>query len=384
MSFNILIAPDSFKNALSAQKAANAIARGVKRASALVNPVLLPLSDGGEGITDILTPCLHGSFIETTVCNPLFKPVVARYGFAGNSKTAVIELAQASGLQLLQASERNPLHTSTFGTGQLILHAIENGAQNLILGIGSSATNDAGTGIAAALGYRFLDAQGNELLPTGKNLLHISRIDAGRLRFNPQQLQITLACDVSNPLYGPAGAAYTYARQKGANSAEIDLLDAGLQQFAKVVQQQFGTNIAQIPGAGAAGGTGAGALVFLGAKMQRGIDLVMQYTRFEEHLKQAHLLITAEGSIDSQTLYGKVVKGAAQKACKYGIPAVGFCGSLQATPKQIQETGLTAAFSIQQMPCTLEQAIDNTAQNLEILAEQVVRLFLCVPNNGNR
>ncbi|PSJ71725.1 glycerate kinase [Sphingobacteriales bacterium UPWRP_1] len=381
MAFNILIAPDSFKNALSAPEAANAIARGVWRVSGEVNPILLPLSDGGEGITDILTQCLHGSFIETTVCNPLFKPVVARYGLIGNSKTAVIELAQASGLQLLLPAQRNPLHTSTFGTGQLLLHAIENGARNLILGIGGSATNDAGIGMAAAMGYRFLDAQGNELKPVGSNLANICQIDNSQLRFNPAQVQVTLACDVTNPLYGPTGAAYTYARQKGASAEEINLLDAGLRQFAKVVQQQYGTDISQIPGAGAAGGTGAGALVFLGANMQRGIDLVMQYTRFEEHLQQAHLLITAEGSIDSQTLYGKVVKGAAQKARKYGVPAVGLCGQLLATPQQLQDAWLTAAFSIQQMPCTLEQAIENTAQNLELLAEQVVRLWLSMPYN---
>lgn len=382
MIFNILIAPDSFKHALSAIEAAQAMGRGAKRAGEAVNPVLLPLSDGGEGMTEILTHCKNGLFVETTVCNPLFKPVLARYGLAGNPPTAIIELAQASGLQLLQPQDRNPLHTTTFGTGQLILHALRNGVQQVILGIGGSATNDAGIGMAAALGYRFLDAQGNELVPVGSSLIHVCRIDTTRLKFNPAQLQVTLACDVSNPLFGPTGAAHTYARQKGANNAEIDLLDAGLQHFANVVQQQFGTDIAQMPGAGAAGGTGAGAMVFLGATMQRGIDLVMQYTRFEEHLSRAHLLITAEGSIDSQTLYGKVVKGVAQKARGYGIPAIGFCGALQATPQQIQETGLTAAFSIQQMPCTLEAAINNTAQNLEILTEQVVRLFLAANRQG--
>ena len=229
--------------------------------------------------------------------------------------------------------------------------------------------------MAAALGYRFLDEQEHEISPIGRNLEQIAVIDRSRLLFNPDELRITLACDVNNPLCGKTGAANTYARQKGASDIEVEFLEKGLEHYADLVHRQFGMNIAHLSGAGAAGGTSAGAKVFLNAQIQAGIDLVMQHTGFDKQLSAAHLVVTGEGSIDNQTLYGKVVKGVAQKAKKQGITVLGFCGSLQVSPQEIAEIGLTAAFSVLQTPCTLQAAIEHTSNGLENLAFNVLRLY---------
>ncbi len=377
MSFNLLIAPDSFKHALSAVEVAKAIARGAERLpNKDIHPILFPLSDGGEGMSAILTHHSGGTMMLTTVSDPLFRSIIAHYGLSANKQTAFIEMAEASGLQLLLPNERNPMHTTTYGTGQMILHAIQQGAKHIILGIGGSATNDGGIGMAAALGYRFLDEHGHEISPVGKTLTQIATIDRSQLLFNPDELRITLACDVNNPLCGKTGAANTYARQKGASENEVALLEKGLQHYSEIVHQQLGINIAHVQGAGAAGGTSAGAMAFLNAQMETGIDLVMRLTAFDKQLNNANLVITGEGSIDYQTLYGKVVKGVAQKAKQQGIPVLGFCGSLQVTPKEIAEIGLTAAFSVLQTPCTLQEAIEYTADGLENLAFNVLRLYL--------
>lgn len=381
MPFNLLIAPDSFKHALSALEVAKAIAKGSEKISEqTIHPTIHPLSDGGEGMAEILTHHSRGTVISVKVADPLFRNITATYGLSADKQTAFIEMAQASGLQLLLPNERNPMNTTTFGTGQLIIHALSQGAKHIILGIGGSATNDGGIGMVTALGYRFLDEQGQEIVPVGKNLSKIAIIDYSNLLFDPNHLNITLACDVNNPLCGKTGAAQTYSRQKGASESDVLQLEQGLQHFSGIIHQQFGRNIAQIPGAGAAGGTSAGAMVFLNATIERGIDLVMQYTGFDKQLEQADLVITGEGSIDYQTMYGKVVKGVSQKAKKLGIPVLGFCGSLTASPQEIMNIGLTAAFSILQTPCSLNEAIEHTAQGLENLSTQVLRLY-CAERN---
>ncbi|MCB0626661.1 MAG: glycerate kinase [Saprospiraceae bacterium] len=371
----ILIAPDSFKDALPAVEVSQAIARGWQMARPADELVVLPLADGGEGTLEVLTLQSDGHFEKVEVNDPLFRPVEGRLGLSGDGHTAFVEMAQAAGIQLLARAERNCLYTTTFGVGELILGALERGARRILLGIGSSATNDAGIGMASALGYRFLDERDEELRPVGENLGRIRQIDDSQLRFDPAELEVTVLCDVDNPLFGPRGAAHTYARQKGATEEGVLLLDAGLESFSTVLKGHFGRDFSQVPGAGAAGGMGAGALAFLGAMLRPGIQTVMELTGFDARLEQADLVITGEGKVDEQTLYGKLILGITRKAAARQIPVLAFCGTLEATPAQIQAIGLQAAFSLLTRPCTLEEAIAATADQLEQLAFNVARCW---------
>ena len=371
----ILIAPDSFKDALPAVEVSQAIARGWQMARPADELVVLPLADGGEGTLEVLTLQSDGHFEKVEVNDPLFRPVEGRLGLSGDGHTAFVEMAQAAGIQLLARAERNCLYTTTFGVGELILGALERGARRILLGIGSSATNDAGIGMASALGYRFLDERDEELRPVGENLGRIRQIDGSQLRFDPAELEVTVLCDVDNPLFGPRGAAHTYARQKGATEEGVLLLDAGLESFSTVLKGHFGRDFSQVPGAGAAGGMGAGALAFLGAMLRPGIQTVMELTGFDARLEQADLVITGEGKVDEQTLFGKLILGITRKAAARQIPVLAFCGTLEATPAQIQAIGLQAAFSLLTRPCTLEEAIAATADQLEQLAFNVARCW---------
>ena len=371
----ILIAPDSFKDALPAVEVSQAIARGWQMARPADELVVLPLADGGEGTLEVLTLQSDGHFEKVEVNDPLFRPVEGRLGLSGDGHTAFVEMAQAAGIQLLARAERNCLYTTTFGVGELILGALERGARRILLGIGSSATNDAGIGMASALGYRFLDERDEELRPVGENLGRIRQIDGSQLRFDPAELEVTVLCDVDNPLFGPRGAAHTYARQKGATEEGVLLLDAGLESFSTVLKGHFGRDFSQVPGAGAAGGMGAGALAFLGAMLRPGIQTVMELTGFDARLEQADLVITGEGKVDEQTLYGKLILGITRKAAARQIPVLAFCGTLEATPTQIQAIGLQTAFSLLTRPCTLEEAIAATADQLEQLAFNVARCW---------
>ena len=371
----ILIAPDSFKDALPAVEVSQAIARGWQMARPADELVVLPLADGGEGTLEVLTLQSDGHFEKVEVNDPLFRPVEGRLGLSGDGHTAFVEMAQAAGIQLLARAERNCLYTTTFGVGELILGALERGARRILLGIGSSATNDAGIGMASALGYRFLDERDEELRPVGENLGRIRQIDDSQLRFDPAELEVTVLCDVDNPLFGPRGAAHTYARQKGATEEGVLLLDAGLESFSTVLKGHFGRDFSQVPGAGAAGGMGAGALAFLGAMLRPGIQTVMELTGFDARLEQADLVITGEGKVDEQTLFGKLILGITRKAAARQIPVLAFCGTLEATPAQIQAIGLQAAFSLLTRPCTLEEAIAATADQLEQLAFNVARCW---------
>ena len=371
----ILIAPDSFKDALPAVEVSQAIARGWQMARPADELVVLPLADGGEGTLEVLTLQSDGHFEKVEVNDPLFRPVEGRLGLSGDGHTAFVEMAQAAGIQLLARAERNCLYTTTFGVGELILGALERGARRILLGIGSSATNDAGIGMASALGYRFLDERDEELRPVGENLGRIRQIDDSQLRFDPAELEVTVLCDVDNPLFGPRGAAHTYARQKGATEEGVLLLDAGLESFSTVLKGHFGRDFSQVPGAGAAGGMGAGTLAFLGAMLRPGIQTVMELTGFDARLEQADLVITGEGKVDEQTLFGKLILGITRKAAARQIPVLAFCGTLEATPAQIQAIGLQAAFSLLTRPCTLEEAIAATADQLEQLAFNVARCW---------
>ena len=359
----ILVAPDSFKDALPALGVAEAMAAGIRLADPTAEVLLFPLADGGEGTFDLLQRHFRATIRAVRVQDPLFRPVTAHYGISKDGQTAFLEMAQASGLQLLAPAERNPLKTTTFGTGEMIRDALAQGVRHLVLGIGGSATNDAGMGMAAALGWRFLDAAGKELAPMGECLAAVHTIvpPMPDYRF-PATVQVV--CDVDNPLFGPDGAAHVYARQKGADTATIEYLDQGLRHFSEVLQTTFGKTPAEEKGAGAAGGMGAACLIFLNAELKPGIELLMQLTGFEDVVKTADWVLTGEGKIDDQTLRGKLIQGIATLAQRHGVPVTAFCGTLAASPQAIKALGLAGAFSILDRPCTLAEALVETGEAL--------------------
>lgn len=371
----ILVAADSFKDALPAETVCAAIGRGLTRAGHQVRT--LPLGDGGEGTARALALNTGGRLCEATVHDPLGRPVQASYGLSGDGRQAFIEMASASGLERLRPHERNPLHTSTYGTGELILHALmaQPGLEEIVLCIGGSATNDAGMGMAAALGYRFFDASGELLLPTGASLAQIERIDARHLRFDPGVVRVTVLCDVDNPLYGPRGAASVYAPQKGATPDVVEMLDIGLRHFAAVAERYFGRSVAEQPGAGAAGGLGAGAMLFLRGQLSAGAETVLRICGFADALADAELLITGEGRLDEQSGQGKLI-GTLARTVAGRVPIIALCGSLQADDTALQRLGLQAAFAISRGPADLATALRETAFQLEQSAWNLGRSLL--------
>ena len=352
----ILIAPDKFRGSLDALQVCEAVEKGILMAIPSARVIKTPLADGGEGTAEILTLSQGGRFANVRVQDPLGRETEASYGVSGDGSTAYIELASASGLRLLATDERNPLLTTTFGTGQLIAHALDQGIENLILGIGGSATTDAGIGLAAALGYRFLDQDENELPPIGENLIRIAKIDDRFVHPCLANCRITVACDVTNPLYGPTGAACVYAPQKGADPQMVELLDQGLKSFAQIANLHFGKNVDLMPGAGAAGGVGAGAVWFLNARLQEGVKIVMDQLRLPEIVKNVDLVITGEGKADEQTLSGKVVQGLASLCREADVPLALLCGTLEITPQQAKDAGIIYATSVLNRPMDLATA----------------------------
>jgi glycerate kinase len=365
----VLIACDSFKDALPADQVCRAIARGFLRANPGAEVTEMPLSDGGEGVLDILRRTLSLKPVALEVAGPLGRPVVASYGISADGGTAMVEMAAASGLQLLSLEERNPLITSTFGTGQLLADARKRGVKRALLGIGGSATNDAGIGAAAALGWQFLDAKGKAVKPDGGNLQNIARI------VPPPEMpfaQTEVLCDVTNPLYGPVGAAWTYGRQKGGNDQSLAQLDAGLRHIAVLVEEQTGRKgLDQMPGAGSAGGMGFGALAFMNATLKRGIDMVLDLVGFEAAAARADLIITGEGHLDGQSSQGKLIQGVCARAGK--VPVIALAGKLSVSPEQIKAIGLAAAYSINAVERPLPEMLAATAENLEKIAAGLLR-----------
>jgi glycerate 2-kinase len=372
---NIVIAPDKFRGSLESDEVCEAMRAGVALAFPQARIITIPLADGGEGTARALTIQAGGSFVSAEVLDPLGRPIEATYGLSPDHKTAYIEMATASGLALLTETERNPGHTSSYGTGQLIAHALDYGVECIILGIGGSATNDAGTGIAAGLGYRFFDESGNELTPNGGNLSEIHNIDSFGVHPRLDLVTITVACDVTNPLYGEQGAAFIYAPQKGATPEQVLFLDQGLQHLAHIATRTFGTDFSQNAGAGAAGGVGAGALWFLNATLQPGAAIVLQHTQIETHIREADLVITGEGKMDQQTLSGKLVLGLSEICQNYRVPVAVVCGTLAVTPEQFLATGITYAVSVIDRPMLLEVAQEEAFSLVRQATFHLVRLF---------
>lgn len=370
----IVIAADSFKDALPAQQVCQAIADGISKVQADAEMVIFPLADGGEGLAEVFAFHLGGSTVQMNAYDPLGRDVQCSYILSADGDKAFIEMAQASGLQRLTPDERNPMLTSSYGTGQMIAHALDSGVRHILLGLGGSATNDAGMGMAAALGYEFHTAHGKELLPRGESLAAIERIESNNLHPALTETRFEILCDVKNPLHGPMGAAYVFGPQKGANAAMVERLDLGLQQFGALLEKTFGQDFASPPGAGAAGGMGAACLAFLKGQLHPGIEAVMNLTNFDAVLQGADLVFTGEGRLDSQTLSGKLVRGIASRAQQFGVPTIALCGAIDADQAFLDLIGLKAAFAIGRKIQIFDDALASTAENLEFMAEQVMRV----------
>ena len=372
----IVIASDSFKGSLSSAEVAACGERAVHRLFPDCKVVQLPVADGGEGTAETLTAALGGQSVTAIVHDPLGRLITARYGWIAQEQTALIEMAAASGLPLLPLEERNPWLTSTYGTGELIRNALERGCHKFLIAIGGSATNDGGMGLLQALGFRFLDAEGKELPGCGGSLQQIQQIDSSGVLVDLAQCQFTVACDVTNPFYGPTGAAYVFAPQKGADAEMVEALDQGLRHFAQLIHTTQGIAIDQLAGAGAAGGLGGGLVAFLNARLTPGIEMVLDALRFDTQITGADLIITGEGKLDAQTCMGKTPLGILRRAQQQGIPVVALGGAVEAS-EALKQCGFLAVFPILPYPTSLTEAMDSsfTQQNIERTIAQVLRLF---------
>ena len=375
----IIIAPDSFKGCMSAEQAAKAMERGIRRALPQAECVLVPMADGGEGTVQSLVDATGGELLETTVTGPLGTPVRAQYGMLGDGRTAVIEMAAASGIAYVDERTRDPRITTTYGTGELVRDALDHGVTSFIIGLGGSATNDGGAGMAQALGVRLLDAQGGELPFGGAALADLAAIDVSGIDPRLGTADIRLASDVTNPLTGAQGASAVFGPQKGADDATVAQLDAALRHYAAVIRSKLGRDVESIPGAGAAGGLGAGFLAFTGAHMQSGVSLVVEATGLIQQAAGADWCFTGEGGIDSQTQYGKTPIGVAQ-AVKSSSPrccVVALAGTVGSGIEELYGKGIDAVFGIIPRAGSLEQVLAAGEWNLERCAENVSRLIAC-------
>jgi glycerate 2-kinase len=371
----IVIAPDSFKGSLSALEAAKAIEKGVKKARPDAETVLVPVADGGEGTLDSLVSATDGRKVQVNVKGPLLKTVQAEYGVLGDEKTCVIEMASASGLCLIEPSQLNPFITTTYGTGELIKKALDNGFRKFILAIGGSATNDGGAGMLQALGVKLLDADGQSIRFGGGALRELAQIDASEFDMRVAESEFLIASDVQNPLVGRHGASYVFGPQKGATLEMVEQLDQNLEHYAGLVEKLTGIRLHEMPGAGAAGGIGGAFQAFFPSEMSRGIDVVVEYTGLKEKLIGAECVFTGEGQIDFQTASGKTPMGVAQEAKKHGIPVFALAGSIGQGIDILYEHGITSVHSIVNGPMALEEAMNRGAELLERTAEQVIRTY---------
>ena len=359
-----VLAPDKYKGSLTAFEFCNAVEEGLKRALEKVVIIKMPLADGGDGTIDVVKHYLQGDIVKVKVNDPLFRTIEAPYLFSRETGISYIEMAEASGLKLLKENEKNCMLTTTLGTGELIADALQKGAKEIILGIGGSATKDGGMGMASALGFRFLDKNNAVLEPKGENLIHIKAIDSSGVNPLLKNVVVKVACDVTNPLYGKNGAAYIYAAQKGASNEDLEALDNGLRNYSKIVKRQFGIDTQQIEGAGAAGGMGAGSVVFLNAQLTSGIDLIKELANFDANIKGADWIITGEGKLDDQTLSGKTISGVIKSAKNQNVPVAALCGSVNISVETQKELGLDYAVSIVKGISDLEEAIASSYTNL--------------------
>lgn len=374
----IVIAPDSFKGNLTSLEVASCIAKGIQRVLPKVKCIIVPMADGGEGTVQSMVDAAEGKLIIKRVKGPTGKLVTAHYGWLAKQNTAVIEMAEASGLPLVVGRDKNPLKTTTYGTGQLMLDAINIGAKKIIIGIGGSATNDGGVGMAQALGVKFINAKGKEIkeLGAGGMLSKIASIDMLKLDPRVHKTEIVVACDVENPLYGKKGAAYVFGPQKGATPKIVATLDANLKHLGGLIKHDLKISVGRMPGAGAAGGLGAGLVAFTGAKLQSGIDIVLEATQLSKYIKGADLVITGEGRIDFQTAFGKTPAGVAKAAKKHNVPVIAIGGALADDAVSVFAHGIDGIASASAKNMSLEEALRGSRAYITNAAERVIRLVL--------
>jgi glycerate kinase len=369
----VVIAPQGFKESLTGMEIARAMEQGVRAVWPEAEVVLAPVADGGDGTLQSLVDSSGGEVRTVTVKDPLGRPVKAQWGAMGDGKTAVVEMARSSGLALLSPAERNPRKTTTYGVGQVIKAALDAGFTRLITGIGGSATNDGGAGMAQALGAKLLDPSGKELEPGGAALANLARIDMSGFDSRLKKVSIEVACDVNNPLCGPTGASAIFGPQKGATPEVVQELDAALAHFADVIRRDLGKDVSEIPGAGAAGGLGAGLMAFANARLRLGADIVLEAVGLEKKLAGADLVIVGEGQFDRSTVFNKSPVAVAQRAKQRSIPVIGIAGSLGAGYREVHEHGIDAVFSLVSRPMTLEEAMKDTERLVARATEEACR-----------
>ena len=371
----IVLAPDSFKESMTAKEVCEAIERGIRKANSQIRCIHVPMADGGEGTMQSLVDATGGRVYSKEVVGPLGNNVVAEYGILGNGEIGVIEMASASGIHLVDSEKRNPLITTTFGTGQLIKACLDKGVKKLLIGIGGSATNDGGAGFIQALGGRLLDENGDDLSYGGGALAKLHTIDLSNLDERLKYVSVEVACDVNNPLCGKEGASYVFGPQKGATREMIEILDQNLSHYAEVIKEQLGKDVISKAGAGAAGGLGAGLMAFLDVKLKSGIEMVIEYANLEEKVRDADMVWTGEGSIDFQTQYGKTPLGVAMIAKKYNKPVIALAGRVGNDIDVLYDKGIDAIFGIMRGVTSIEEALVKGPENVEKTSENIIRLL---------
>lgn len=370
----VVLIPDSFKGTLSSVEVCRVLRGCVERRLPGCEVRAIPVADGGEGSVDAFLAALGGEKVHARVAGPFFEPVESFYGLTDGGKTAIVEMAACAGLPLA-GERRDPALTTTYGVGELIALAVEGGARKIILGLGGSATNDAGCGAAAALGVRFFDRTGTPFVPTGGTLGEVERIDVSAARERLRGVEITAMCDIDNPMYGENGAAYVFAPQKGAGPEQVRALDAGLRRLAGVMRRELGMDFAELPGAGAAGAMGAGVTAFLGASLQSGIESVLNAVDFDRAAADADLIFTGEGRLDSQSLRGKVVIGVARRAKRLGKRVIAIVGGAEGELEAAYAEGVTAVFTTNRLPEPLSRSAPRAAENLAFTMDNILRLL---------
>lgn len=374
----IVIASDSFKRSASSKEIGEYSKAAILEIDPDAQVQIVSIADGGEGTAEAIIEARNGKYEFVTVKNPIGKKIQAKYGVLYEESTAIIEMAEASGLTLLE--ELDVMHSSTYGTGQLILHAVESGIKNIYIGIGGSATNDGGMGMAEALGYKFYDDDGKVLVGCGANLNKVTKISAEEVKINLDDTTITVLSDVTNPLCGIDGAAAVYGPQKGADTSMIEILDKGLYHFANVIKNEMGVDIIDIPGAGAAGGLGAGLMVFANAVLKNGIETLLEIIGIEERIKDSDLVITGEGNMDSQSVFGKAPIGIATIAKQHQVPIVAIVGGRSLDLEPVYEKGIDAVFSIVNRPMELEESIAQSEALIKQTVKDIYRFYLKIKN----
>lgn len=380
----IVIAPNAFKGSLSAWDASLALEEGIKKGMESAETVKMPIADGGDGTVDALVRDSGGEFVREEVSGPFGEPVRASYGIIEEGKTAVIEMALASGLALVPPGREDPMSASTYGTGELIRKALEKGCRKIVIGIGGSATNDGGAGMAEALGVKFFDGKGEKIARGGAALARLRKVDASGLDERVSGAEIIIASDVTNPLCGERGASMVYGPQKGASRDMVRELDEALLNYSRVIEKDIGLKVKDIPGAGAAGGLGAGLMAFLGAEMRSGIELVMDIIGFEKAIEGASLVVTGEGRIDAQTGYGKAPGAAAEFCLRKNIPVIGVCGMLDDGIEELYEKGFTSFLPVTKAPCSLEYAMGNAYSLLADAGRRLAGMLRMVEISAER